>query len=559
MKKQENIELVTSALEKLTDEELSSLKFAMPWQTDVINAGGSSKTDEDGFPINTTGEDASREELQRVCWDKFNRSPFVGPAVRGQVGRLAGMGFEIASEIDEIQQAIDETELDPRNRLYLNWPKYVGRSIVEGELFLLCTVHLDGFIEVDFIDPSNITGGGTDGVIYHPNKATFPLFFFVTPEKNNEITDTISAQLVPSINIAYYPDLMKVARRLKGFSEEQTKESKSSNNKFNAVGGFFRFMICWDKSFVTRRNVSYLRTIIEWLNHYENLKKYEIDHKKSAGAYLWIVSMEDVKAFRTWLSLTDEEMRKTGIMAKKTPGSTLVLPPGMKVEAQNPKLPTISEGDTDIFHMVTGGLNEPEDIATGQAKGTFASVKASRGPVSDRTSDEISYFERFLRFDFYRAIFFLKNKVSKFPDKFKVRKAVDFKNQKPIFKNIDKKPEMLIEISFPVSELQDAEARAKAYLGVKHGSLYDVLGIPNEEISKKLGFGGYKRMRLRQATEEERFPELLPPVDSGGQQLEPGVQKERGKTEDKDDEEDDDNKKDEKEVFPKKRPIIKKK
>jgi hypothetical protein len=61
------------------------------------------------------------------------------------------------------------------------------------------------------------------------------------------------------------------------------------------------------------------------LNYYENLKKYEIDHKKSAGAYLWIVTMEDPRAFRAWLALTDEQKRKTGIAAKKTPGSTLVL------------------------------------------------------------------------------------------------------------------------------------------------------------------------------------------------------------------------------------------
>ncbi|MFA5398425.1 MAG: hypothetical protein WC346_20600 [Methanogenium sp.] len=527
MKKHENIDLVASALQKLTDKELSSLKFVMPWQEDAINEGGTGRTDADGFPLSTIEDRVTREQLQRVCWEKFNKSPFVGPAVRGQVGRLTGMGFEIASEIDEIQAAVDETELDPRNRLYLNWPKYVGRAIIEGELFLLFTVHPDGFVEVDFIDPSHITGGGTDGVIYHPDKATFPLFYFVTPE-NDGLDKSFTAQLVPSINIAYYPDLMKIVKKTAAYKDFQAKESKSSNNKYNGIGGFFRFMITWDRSFVTRRNVSYLRTIIEWLNHYENLKKYEIDHKKSAGAYLWVVAMDDVKAFRTWLGLTDEERRKTGIMAKKTPGSTLVLPPGMTITAQNPKLPTISEGDTDIFHMVTGGLNEPEDIATGQAKGTFASVKASRGPMSDRTSDEISYFERFLRFDFYRAIFFLKNKVAGFPEKFKVRKAVDFKNQKPVFKNVDKKPEMLIEISFPVSELSDSETRAKAYLGVKHGSVYDVLGIPNEEIAKKLGFGSYKRMRLRQATEEERFPELLPPVDSGGEQLEPGVQKVRG-------------------------------
>jgi hypothetical protein len=135
--------------------------------------------------------------------------------------------------------------------------------------------------------------------------------------------------------------------------------------------------------------------------------------------------------------------------------------------------------------------------------------------------DEIAYYERFLRYDFYRAVFFLMSKVSDFPEKFSVRTAVDFKGKKPVFKDIDVKPEQLIDITFPTSEVTDAETRARAYLGVKHGSVYDVLGIPNKEIARKVGFGNYRRLRLEQATEEDRFPELQPPVDAAGQQAEP--------------------------------------
>jgi hypothetical protein len=512
-----------SALSALTDEQLSLIQFAMPWQQGAEDT--SSGKDADGFESDKSIMNISnlgdREFLQTTLWNKFNTNPYVGTAVRGQVGRLTGFGFEISSEILEIQEAIEDNEYDPRNRLYSFWTKYVGRAIIEGELFLCITLHKDGFTEVDFIDPSHITGGDNDGIIYHPNKATFPLFYYVNQEGVQGTTK--SAVLVPSIFIAYYPELLKVAESIPGFNKELYKSSLGSGNKYKNVGGFKRFIVAWDRSFVTRRNVSYLRTVLEWLNHYENLKKYEIDHKKSAGAYLWVITMEDAKAFRTWLSLSDEERRKTGIMAKKTPGSTLILPPGLTLTAHNPKLPTISEGDTDILHMVTGGLNEPEDVSTGQTKGTFASVKASRGPMSDRTSDEIAYFDRFLKFDFYRAIFFLKSKVSSFPEIFTVKMAIDFDNkQEPIFKKVKRRPEFLMDVSYPISEVVDAEARAKAYLGVKHGSVNDTLGIPNNEIAKKLGFGNYRRLRLLRETEKDRYPALEPPVDSGGEQLDPG-------------------------------------
>jgi hypothetical protein len=95
------------------------------------------------------------------------------------------------------------------------------------------------------------------------------------------------------------------------------------------------------------------------------------------------------------------------------------------------------------------------------------------------------------------------------PEFYKVRKAVDFKNGKPQFENVKIKPEKLLNISFPVSEVIDAESRARAYLGVKHGSINDTLGIANAEISKKLGFGGYKKLRLDQATEEELYPKTV--------------------------------------------------
>lgn len=513
------IQEAIDGINNMTDEQLLAVQFTVPWQSDIVDE----TKDADGFIVkgSAAGKQLSREELQVICWNKFNTSPYVNTAIRGQVGRLAGYGFDISSEIQEIQDVIQETEYDWRNRLYNYWPKFVGRANIEGELFLCLSVHQDGFVEVDFLDPSCICGGKDDGIIYHSKKDTMPLAYIV---KNN-----IKNDIIPSVFLAKYPDLYSDLVKNPDFKLGSIENSRSNHRKFKKIGGFNRFIVAWDKSFITHRNVSYLRTVLEWLNFYENLKKYEIDHKKSSGAYVWVVTMEDPKAFRIWASLTDEDRRKTGIMAKKTPGGTLVLPPGMKMTAINPNLPKISDADTDILHMVTGGLNEPEDVSTGQSKGTFASVKASRGPMSDRISDEISYFDRFLKYDFYASIFFLRSAVGNFPSEFTVREAVGFDKQKPKFKNIKKKPEFLIEVSYPESEINDAESRARAFLGVKHGSTYETLGIPNAVIAKKMGLGNYKKLRLQHATEEEKYPELLPTIEQESQQekteAEPGKQR----------------------------------
>lgn len=512
---QKTIDDIVRSFQDLPDEQLAHYAV-VAWQS---NVGTESEKDEDGFPTGANGEvEPRREELQQICWKKFHRNPQVNTSVRGQVGRLTGRGFETSSDVPQIQKVIEDTELDWRNRLYNFMPKYVGRGFIEGELFLVLTCDPSGFIEVDFLDPSRIQGGKTDGVIYHPRKTSMPLAYMVKYDSDLDGYD--EDEIIPSIFIAKYPSLLDLAKQVEpnfNINLVQKSKNKKAFKKFN---GYYRFVVAWDKSFLSHRNVSYLRTIIEWLNHYENLKKYEIDHKKSAGAYLWVVEMTDIKTFKLWLSLSEEDKKKTGIMAKKTPGGTLVLPPGMKLTAVNPNLPKISESDTDILHMVTSGLNEPEDVSTGQAKGTFASVKASRGPMSDRISDEIAYFDRFLKYDFWGSIFFLKSQIAgtDFPETFKVRRAIGFKGKKPIMQEVERRPELLIEISYPTSEMLDNESRAKAFLGVKHGSLNDTLGIPNSKIANELGIGNYHKQRLEYETEKEKYPDLIPTMDAESMQ-----------------------------------------
>ncbi|MCK5603286.1 hypothetical protein KAR91_15490, partial [Candidatus Pacearchaeota archaeon] len=321
-------------------------------------------------------------------------------------------------------------------------------------------------------------------------------------------------QQIPSIFCAYYPELLALAAESDMYNAKLQGKSKSRARIFTKFKGYNKFIVVLEKGFVTKRAISYLRTTLEWINHYENLKKYEIDHKKSAGAYLWIFKITEPKHFKIWLALSDEDRAKTGIMAKKTPGSSLVVPPGMDVEVRNPVLSSIKDQDTDILEMVGSGLNEPEDVLSSKSRSPYASIRASRGPMSDRVSDEVVLFDRWFKWDFWGSIFYIKSIVSGFPKTFKVKEAVHFDKRKPVFKNFDRKPQELIEVSYPVSEVVDMEGRAKGMLGVKHGPLAEQLGVPNEEIAKRLGIGNYRKARLKKASEDEEFPELDYNVDA---------------------------------------------
>ena len=525
-----NPEEIADYVLNIPDEVMANLTFSMPWQ---YNDGSEEVKDADGFPTQLDNKEdgsAYRKVLQTECWDKFQRNPQVNTAIRGLAGRMTGMGFTATSEIREIQEVLDEITYDWRNRLYSLWTKYAARAEIEGELFLLCTVHENGFVEVDFIDPTTIDGSGDEGtgIIFHPTKALLPLYYNIRMKKNGLATEY---QQIPSIYVAKFPDLVRSLADNNDVSAKYQKQSKSEKPIYKPFGGYYRFVCAWDKGFMTRRAIGHLRTTLEWLNHYENLKKYEIDHKKAAGAYVWVVEIEDPRTFKLWLSLSDEEKRKTGIMAKKTPGSTLVLPPGCKLSATYPQLSNIREEDTDILNLITSGLNEPEDISTGKSTGTFASVKASRGPYSDRVSDEIAYFDRFLKFDFWSFIFYVRSELTRFPKKFKVREATHFNDKgEPQFEVVSRAPEHLTDITFPISEVIDYEARAKGLLGTKHGPVGEQIGIPNSEVARRMGFSGYGRLRLRKATEDEKYPELIYSAGVDAEGVQEKVEGEPGKT-----------------------------
>ena len=107
------------------------------------------------------------------------------------------------------------------------------------------------------------------------------------------------------------------------------------------------------------------------------------------------------------------------------------------------------------------------------------------------------------------------------------------KNQEPIFRHVRRRPEQLIDISFPVSEMIDFETRAKGLLGAKHGPIIESLGIPHDEVAKRLGIGGYGRMRLKKATEDEKYPKLVYSFDSDAESLQEKVEGEKPKEKNK--------------------------
>lgn len=549
---------VVNNLRGLPNDVLRTVQFSFP--SYMPGTVDTPKADSDGFPLVTKNDYTGLKDMQKECWEKFGKNPQISSHVRDFSGRLTGWGFDFSSSVSEINTFLEEIIDDPRNDLRINFPKYVARSEIEGEMFLMHTLHTNGFIEVDFIDPSILGPGGDNnsGVMFHPTKTTFPLAYLINMDQSSYTgrqRNTRSVQdgrlinrknqiIVPSINMAHFPDLMSVLKEHNDYSADKIKFASDSSKQYKSLNGFYRFVTNWDRGFLTQRNASHIRTTIEWVNHYEELKKYEINHKKSSGAYLWVITVENLKSFRSWLALSDEQRKQTGIMQPKDAGGTLVLPPGLKMEVLSPDLPNISDSDTDIMQMVSSGLNKPQDTLNGDYRSTFASVKASQGPQTDRTHDDLSYFHRYLQL-FWRSNIKLRSVITGFKEHRYVDEVAGFKEGEPVYKRIKKPSYKLIDICLPVSKMDDVESTAKALLGTKHGSVADVLGIPPSEIAKRMGFSDYDSLRRKAILEEEHYPQLTKNIDAEAEQEKKEVEPPSNKN-DKGDKDKDKNKNDDK-------------
>lgn len=484
-------------------------------------SGGRRERDADGYFLSESSDKLVPEDtaaMQQECWKKFHDNPQLNTAVRGLVGRLTGNGFKVSSPVPDIQDCIDEIEYDHRNCLWKNYTKYVGRHIIEGELFLSLTLHKDGFVEVDFIDPACIpTGKGHDGtgIVYHPSKTSMPLFYYVQKHtiETNKTPDPKATRLIPSINIARFPELLKELKKYPEYAIYIKEAQDSSDYGFKRIGGFSRFIVEWNSGFMTRRSSGHLRTTLKWMNYYEQMKRLEMDHKKSLAAYAWAFEYSDRRLYDAHVSL-EKAGEKTIASIPIKPGQRVALPPGIALSVKAPQLPSNSGQDTDILDMVSSGLNEPQDITTGVSSGTFASVKASRGPMSDRISDEIAYFRRWLIFDFWSAIFFLKSSIGKFPKLFGMEKGVAHDKDKEILtRTIQRPAEFFVKVSFPVSENIDYAGRVSAGLGVKHASLVEGLGLPKSFVAELVGVADYESAILEKALEDRKYPKLALTAD----------------------------------------------
>lgn len=493
-------------------------------------AGG--LTDPDGAPIDSptglasfltgggiaTRDDANWGELHGEVWRQYEESPFVGTSVRDTVGFLTGQGFGISSGEGDVDDLIYETNEHFANKLYRRFKAYALQRCVSGELHLILTVNPrarggKGLVEVDWADPKEITG-----IRFHPRKTRMPLLY--------RLGSGEGAELVPTIDVIHDPSLLAAARSDKcpvygtcPVDPEQLAGLKRRDPKLKPLGGYRRFIVEWEGSSLTKRELSTLRSVIVWSNFYTLLKLIEIDHKRAMSAFVWNLDFTDAASFESYLAIPPEKRAEMGLEKPKKTASTVITPPGASLKAVCPQLPSLSGQDTDIKEAMVGGLNQPSDAVTGTSDGTYASVKASRGPWGARMQDVQEEFRRFLVHDLYGNIVTIHRAIFGLNPSHSGPRVVGFdEKQQPIVKIRPLRIDELILVDLPLFDAGDFEKMVKAWLGTKHPGAANALGISNAFVARRIGIHNYTRERMLFETERKTMPALEKSIDQEARQ-----------------------------------------
>ena len=107
--------------------------------------------------------------------------------------------------------------------------------------------------------------------------------------------------------------------------------------------------------------------------------------------------------------------------------------------------------------------------------------------------------DRFLRYDFWASIFFLKSQHPDFKATYPKVVGTGFKNKEVQKKTVQKPAEEFIDINYPVSETLDMEGKTRSILGVKHGPMSEQMGLPNKRLARMLGLASYGKYRIEKA------------------------------------------------------------
>jgi len=451
-----------------------------------------------------------RATINATAWDKYIKDAFVRTSIERIVGRITGEGFQFYSENWKINRWIDRIVYDVRNELYSSISGFVTRKLVESELFLKLTVHEDdGFVEVDIIEP-----GMVEDIIAHKRKNNLPLFFKVRTDPK-EAAKGSGYVFYPSVYVGYLPKLALEYDQTKGFDPKDVEQNPDVKKKSRNKLLYRSYVLNWRFGVKEMdRYVSSLRTVFEPIEDYKEAKEWRFEYMKAISSFFIFYQFEDQKTWVRWLALPEEKKKETGLAQPLRPADRLFCPPGVKPLLLNPNLPRLSGEDEDFLKWISGGLRQPYDITSSDIKGpTYASVKGSRTPYLDFISDVRDMARNFFINDFWKFIFFTKGCFDRYFVDMTVREAVEFKAKKPKFRDVVKRPESLIKVSFPMSAEVDMLNVANASLGSKRGSLTYHLGTPKSLTADKLGIGDYHNQLLYRATEEERYPEEYVKVD----------------------------------------------
>lgn len=513
------------SLDKGTLEYLA----ATPWQDpDNIIQRSSTVTELiDLFPSQADYKsakptDLNWRELQKQSYVRYRTFGPLNASVNSKADYVAEAGFSIYSDIYEINLFLNDLVYSFRNKLYFRAVGWMIRMQSEGEIFVLVALDEAGTATLRICEPDQMGQADDKGLIPDPEDITQTLFYKYYGSGKEE--------LIPDARFILEPDYMKERAKpvIDKTPKEKFTELTTGGSQFKKVGGYRRFILHWKNLtgvLEYLRDTTSLSTVLEWINLYVKSLKWAVDHKRAISAYTWAFEFGDTPtgkvAWHVWNKMTVAERKATGLTEPFSPGSKVFCFPGLALKAYSPQIPSLSGSNQDLLNMAGAGARTPTDLWQGDSAGMpYASVKATRSPLTAEIENLQSKFGKFFRYELLRVCFTAKlafggkiisptGKKVKLPPTYKIQWPTSIVNGTATFEEKDDELCNAVKFTFPTVKLiENPSEDANACFGSKHLGLQNV-GVSDETLAKRFGIDDLSRERRKKLIEEQEFGKAI--------------------------------------------------
>jgi hypothetical protein len=353
----------------------------------------------------------THKELSRMAWSAVMTNPIAAREIFYKSVFVAGKGLRCTSQIPEIQKVIDEFWTSTRNKIPYQFPMYINRYNIDGEVFFALFIDKKtGKVTLRDIEPQEITE-----ILFDPDDHATPVYF------RRQYTRTKGAKGTTSYienKDIWYKSVDCIQHK------QLEKEVQLPDNAEMAAGddpNVDVFVFHFKNSLLTnrRRGLSTLTNHLPWLREYKDILRARTGINKARSSFFLDITMKGATKLQI-----QEEARKH--VSPPRPNTCVVHDDNVTYQFLTPNVQgaDVQSDLTEIKNMSAVGSMLPPDLLGESGKSNYQNSGRSKFPFVRSMEFQQELWEFALKYGIMWVVIWSATEYGELPDSFKVAKKM---------------------------------------------------------------------------------------------------------------------------------------